>query len=156
MYRLSYSVSLVITLIVCSVLRADGHVRTDKRQSKECPELRTIHYLSIYVHPHNYLYTTTQTRGYFAHDAFEALKYDNSYDFDKFKNEMDIKITAVEHDRLEFDLIGVDAPVANAFRRILLSEVPTMAIDKVVLYQNTSIIQDEVLAHRYARVSTYV
>ncbi len=47
-----------------------------------------------------------------------------------------------------FDISGIDAPIANAIRRILLSEVPTMAIDKVLLFQNTSVIQDEVLAHR--------
>jgi len=29
-------------------------------------------------------------------------------------------------------------------RRILLAEVPTMAIEKVFIYNNTSIIQDEV------------
>ncbi|KAJ8308705.1 hypothetical protein KUTeg_013579 [Tegillarca granosa] len=51
-------------------------------------------------------------------------------------------------DELEFDMVGVDAAIANAFRRILLSEVPTMAIEKVFIYNNTSIIQDEVLAHR--------
>jgi len=47
-----------------------------------------------------------------------------------------------------FDMIGVDAPIANAFRRILIAEVPTMAIENVYISQNTSIIQDEVLAHR--------
>lgn len=30
----------------------------------------------------------------------------------------------------------------------LLFKVPTMAIEKVFIYNNTSIIQDEVLAHR--------
>ena len=30
-----------------------------------------------------------------------------------------------------FDMIGIDPAIANAFRRILLSEVPTMAIEKV-------------------------
>ena len=45
-------------------------------------------------------------------------------------------------------LVGVEAPIANALRRILLAEVPSMAIEKVVIFQNTSIIQDEVLAHR--------
>ena len=49
---------------------------------------------------------------------------------------------------MEFDLIGVDASLANAFRRILLAEIPTMAIEKVYVYNNTSVIQDEVLAHR--------
>jgi DNA-directed RNA polymerase I and III subunit RPAC1 len=47
-----------------------------------------------------------------------------------------------------FSLTGIDTSVANAFRRILLSEIPTLAIEDVFVYQNTSIIQDEVLAHR--------
>lgn len=47
-----------------------------------------------------------------------------------------------------FSLTGVDTSVANAFRRILLAEIPTLAIEEVFIYQNTSIIQDEVLAHR--------
>ncbi|VDK88262.1 unnamed protein product [Litomosoides sigmodontis] len=49
---------------------------------------------------------------------------------------------------LEFDLVGVEAPIANAIRRVLIAELPTMAIEKVYLYQNTSIIPDEVLSHR--------
>ena len=34
---------------------------------------------------------------------------------------------------LEFDMIGLDPSLANAIRRILMSEVPTMAIEKAVL-----------------------
>jgi DNA-directed RNA polymerase I and III subunit RPAC1 len=49
---------------------------------------------------------------------------------------------------MEFDFIGVDASIANSFRRILLSEVPSMAFEKVGMYNNTSILPDEVLAHR--------
>lgn len=49
---------------------------------------------------------------------------------------------------LEFDMVGIDPSLANAIRRILISEVPSMAIEKVYMYNNTSIIQDEVLAHR--------
>lgn len=49
---------------------------------------------------------------------------------------------------MEFDLIGVHPFLANTFRRVILSDVPTMAIDKVHILNNTSIIQDEVLAHR--------
>lgn len=66
-------------------------------------------------------------------------------------------------------MIGIDASVANAFRRIMIAEVsdilevgkgpfhlyvektiqvPTMAIEKVYVMNNTSIIQDEVVAHR--------
>jgi len=49
---------------------------------------------------------------------------------------------------LVFELIGCDASFANALRRILLAEVPTVAIENVYMWNNTSIIHDEVLAHR--------
>lgn len=48
----------------------------------------------------------------------------------------------------QFSLIGVDASIANAFRRILIAEIPTLAIETVFVNNNTSVIQDEVLAHR--------
>ncbi|GMS80828.1 hypothetical protein PENTCL1PPCAC_3003, partial [Pristionchus entomophagus] len=64
----------------------------------------------------------------------------------------DVKIDIIREidDRLtlEFDLIHVEAPIANALRRVLIAEVPSMAVEKVYLYQNTSVIQDEVLCHR--------
>lgn len=47
-----------------------------------------------------------------------------------------------------FSLVGIDASTANAFRRILLAEIPTLAIEDVFMFNNTSIVQDEVLAHR--------
>lgn len=65
-----------------------------------------------------------------------------------FEKSLRVKFIKKKEMDLEFDIIGVDASVANAFRRILLSEVPSMAFEKVYIYNNTSIIQDEVLAHR--------
>merc|ERR1712217_431070 len=53
---------------------------------------------------------------------------------------------------VEFDMIGIDAPLANAFRRILIGEVPTVAISHVTVYQNTGVIHDENLAHRLGLV----
>ena len=49
---------------------------------------------------------------------------------------------------MEFDLIGVDASVANALRRLMIAEVPTMAIENVYMYNNTSVMHDEILSHR--------
>ena len=46
---------------------------------------------------------------------------------------------------MEFDLIGVDASFANTLRRIMISDVPSMAIEKVFIYINTSIIQVKIL-----------
>ncbi|KAJ2788112.1 DNA-directed RNA polymerase core subunit rpc40 [Coemansia interrupta] len=65
-----------------------------------------------------------------------------------FKDTFDIKIIRVTPTDIEFDLIGVDASIANALRRILIAEIPTMAIEKVYMVNNTGIVQDEVLAHR--------
>eukprot|EP00088_Acartia_fossae_P014083 TRINITY_DN17504_c0_g1_i4.p1 TRINITY_DN17504_c0_g1~~TRINITY_DN17504_c0_g1_i4.p1 ORF type:complete len:336 (-),score=74.90 TRINITY_DN17504_c0_g1_i4:55-1062(-) len=87
---------------------------------------------------------------------FEIVNTSN-YDFSghfadphKQENELKVEIVKIEDDGmfLEFDMIGYDPSVANAVRRLLLSDVPTMAIEKVHIYQNTSIMQDEVLAHR--------
>ena len=47
-----------------------------------------------------------------------------------------------------FSIVGIDASIANAFRRILIAEIPTLAIEDVYITNNTSIIQDEVLASR--------
>ena len=41
---------------------------------------------------------------------------------------------------MEFDLINLDPAVANALRRILIADVPTMAIEHVFFVNNTSII----------------
>jgi DNA-directed RNA polymerase subunit D len=41
-----------------------------------------------------------------------------------------------------------DVPLMNALRRIALSEVPCMAIEEVVMIENSSILQDEIIAHR--------
>eukprot|EP00092_Neocalanus_flemingeri_P013273 GFUD01014305.1.p1 GENE.GFUD01014305.1~~GFUD01014305.1.p1 ORF type:complete len:359 (-),score=138.31 GFUD01014305.1:128-1153(-) len=61
-----------------------------------------------------------------------------------------LKVSVVSMNSLdmEFDMVGYDAAIVNALRRILLSDIPSMAIEKVHMYQNTSIMQDEVLAHR--------
>lgn len=87
--------------------------------------------------------------------AYASMGFDNGLTFDKFKKNFAVEVVQLDEERIQFDLIGVDAPIANAFRRVMLAEVPSMAIDKVVLYQNTSIIQDEVLAHRLGMCPPY-
>ena len=42
----------------------------------------------------------------------------------------------------------VDVSLVNALRRILLAEIPTMAIEHVFLFENTGIMKDEILSHR--------
>lgn len=65
-----------------------------------------------------------------------------------FKKKCKIVIIRNENYELEFDFIGIHPAIANTFRRLMLSDVPSMAIEKVYVQNNTSVIQDEVLAHR--------
>lgn len=51
-------------------------------------------------------------------------------------------------DEIVFDVSGIDPALANALRRTLLAEVPSVAIEKVWISDNTSVIPDEILAHR--------
>lgn len=75
-----------------------------------------------------------------------------------FAQNVDIEIRKLNAEEIVFDLKGVDnpdisgpvvePPLANALRRIMIAEIPSMAIEKVTMWQNTSIIPDENLAHR--------
>ncbi|KZO92520.1 RBP11-like subunits of RNA polymerase [Calocera viscosa TUFC12733] len=53
---------------------------------------------------------------------------------------------------IDFDHIGVDASIANAPRRILIANVEMITIKKVFVWQNTSVMQDKVLAARLGLV----
>jgi DNA-directed RNA polymerase subunit D len=61
---------------------------------------------------------------------------------------MDIKVLSREQDTLRFVLSDVSPAFANAIRRIILAEVPIMAIDDVMILENNSVMYDEILAHR--------
>lgn len=73
---------------------------------------------------------------------------DASWSLQKFRDGLTVQFHHNRTHDAAFSLIGVDAAIANAFRRILLAEVPTLAIEKVYIQNNTSVIADEVLAHR--------
>ncbi|KAJ5069917.1 DNA-directed RNA polymerase ii subunit rpb3 [Anaeramoeba ignava] len=66
----------------------------------------------------------------------------------KFDSTPEIQILEIERDSIKFKLSNVDTSFANALRRIMIAEVPTMAIDLVEFEVNTSILNDEFLAHR--------
>ncbi|WP_456374149.1 DNA-directed RNA polymerase subunit D [Methanocaldococcus sp.] len=51
-------------------------------------------------------------------------------------------------------IFSLKAPISfsNAIRRIMISEVPTYAIEDVYIYENSSSMDDEILAHRLGLV----
>jgi len=72
--------------------------------------------------------------------------------FLQHRDRFEFNILQHEKDELVFELIGCDTSFANALRRILLAEVPTVALEYVYMWNNTSLIHDEVLAHRLGLV----
>ncbi|KAI4286491.1 MAG: hypothetical protein L6R35_004255 [Caloplaca aegaea] len=77
---------------------------------------------------------------------------DHEWDLEEFRNTFRVKFHKLQPLDASFSLIGLDASIANAFRRILLAEIPTLAIEYVFVHNNTSIVQDEVLAQRLGLV----
>jgi DNA-directed RNA polymerase I and III subunit RPAC1 len=90
--------------------------------------------------------TSTDFPGY-SHDSSAT-----EWSLDGFKKSFKIDIKYISERTANFDLIGIDTSVANAFRRIMISEVPAVAPEYVYIFNNTSVIQDEVLAHRIGLV----
>jgi len=76
-------------------------------------------------------------------------------DLTKLEEELSFEIVSIKDSEMEVNVSGIDAPLANALRRVMIADIPTMAFDKVVLWQNTSIIHDEVLAHRLGLVPVF-
>jgi DNA-directed RNA polymerase I and III subunit RPAC1 len=72
-----------------------------------------------------------------------------------FKENTDINIISKSKEEIVFDIKGIDPPLANALRRILLAEIPMMAIENVTIYQNTSILPDESFCHRLGLIPIY-
>jgi len=84
----------------------------------------------------------------YQHLRSEETPKDGKEYLERFRKRFRINVLENKGNDLVFELIGCDTSFANALRRILLAEVPTVAIENVYMWNNTSIIHDEVLAHR--------
>jgi len=61
---------------------------------------------------------------------------------------MEVKIVEKNDFSARVIVEGADTAFMNSLRRIMLAEVPSMAIDEVVVVENSSMLHDEILAHR--------
>ncbi|KAI5963286.1 RPC40 [Candida pseudojiufengensis] len=90
--------------------------------------------------------TNTSSTDYPGHENSSGKDY--SWNTDKFAQDFEIVVTNLTKREATFDLIHIDTSIANAFRRIMIAEIPSVAVEYVYSFMNTSVIQDEVLAHR--------
>lgn len=61
---------------------------------------------------------------------------------------MNLKILENTEQKYVFIIQGISIEMINALRRIILREIPTMAVDEVIILKNDSPLYDEILAHR--------
>uniref|UniRef100_A0A0E0GCG8 DNA-directed RNA polymerase RpoA/D/Rpb3-type domain-containing protein n=1 Tax=Oryza nivara TaxID=4536 RepID=A0A0E0GCG8_ORYNI len=115
-----------------------------KQQEKKLPEHLEVQRTRVVCKAD----APVNTEGFQYAGAYSAMGIDNSVSAEKFCKNFKVEISRLTEDDMEFDMIGIDASIANAFRRILIAELPTMAIEKVLMVDNTSVIADEVLSHR--------
>mmetsp|Transcript_12910 Transcript_12910/g.24639 ORF Transcript_12910/g.24639 Transcript_12910/m.24639 type:complete len:324 (+) Transcript_12910:341-1312(+) len=59
-----------------------------------------------------------------------------------------IEILSIAPHHISFILSETDTSMANTIRRIMIAEVPTLAIDLVEYSENSSVLNDEYIAHR--------
>lgn len=65
---------------------------------------------------------------------------------------MDIKIIEQQNNSIKFSVDGIKPAFASALRRIMISEIPTMAVEYIDFKRNDSSITDEVLANRIGMI----
>ena len=64
-----------------------------------------------------------KTEGVQYSGAYASMGVDNSLRLDDFCGNFRIEVVRLTDEEIEFDMVGIDASLANAFRRILISEV---------------------------------
>ena len=84
--------------------------------------------------------------------AYMSVGFDNCWHHDKWAELFNIEVTRRKADFLEFEMRNVDPSIINSLRRILISEVPTVAIEHVFVIDNNSEMAEEVLSHRLGLV----
>ncbi len=65
---------------------------------------------------------------------------------------MEVEVLELEGDTLRLLVRGAYTAFVNALRRIMIAEVPCMAIEEVGIIENSSVLNDEFLAHRIGLV----
>lgn len=61
-------------------------------------------------------------------------------------------VEANDDESIRVDMTEIPLSIANAVRRAVINEVPTMAVEEVLVIENTSPLPNEILAHRISLI----
>ena len=67
-------------------------------------------------------------------------------------NSPSIELLEKDNERISVKFKNIPREYVNALRRLAISEVPTLAIDDVVMIDNSSVVHDEAVAHRLGMI----
>jgi DNA-directed RNA polymerase subunit D len=70
----------------------------------------------------------------------------------KILNSPSVELLEKVDERISVKFKNVPREYVNALRRLAISEVPTLAIDDVVMIDNSSVVHDEAVAHRLGMI----
>ncbi|EIM82696.1 insert subdomain of RNA polymerase alpha subunit [Stereum hirsutum FP-91666 SS1] len=63
-----------------------------------------------------------------------------------------VRIRTLKRDRVNFVLENAELAFANSLRRVMMADLPTIAIDMVEIETNTTVLPDEFIAHRLGMI----
>jgi DNA-directed RNA polymerase II subunit RPB3 len=77
----------------------------------------------------------------------------NGYEYDPYGENLDtsdsgpqVTIRTQNHESIDFSLRNTTLAFANTVRRVMLAEIPTLAIDLVEIESNNTVLADEFIA----------
>jgi len=63
-----------------------------------------------------------------------------------------VKLLEQDEKSVKVELVDIPLAVANAIRRFTINEVPTMAVEEILIIENSSSMPNDVLAHRISLI----
>ncbi|EED88775.1 dna-directed RNA polymerase I 40kDa polypeptide, rpo1-1-like protein, partial [Thalassiosira pseudonana CCMP1335] len=98
-------------------------------------------------------YEVSSSGLHFLHAPSPPLPADGTEFLSRIRQNFSLRVLErPSKNELVFEVVGVDVSFANALRRIMIAEIPTMALEHVYMWNNSSLIHDEVLSHRLGLV----
>ncbi|KAM0687148.1 DNA-directed RNA polymerase core subunit rpc40 [Conglomerata obtusa] len=76
--------------------------------------------------------------------------------FNELLNNIQIKIIKKTALTLEVDILNIDCSIANAIRRIMISEIPTLAIHNITINKYSGVLPEEIICHRIGLIPLLV